>query len=150
MEINFKTKILFLLFFIVTLSCESIDYQKIKIENYKKTIYCISNEYIIDSVSFELNNELVFSTSLIDKKTGSSQVELNNLSNQYKVHKDYNFDKCDELVGLVFVRKKGNTNPITKEILNQKKDYKDIQQFFINLYPCKNTINEFDALRRLK
>lgn len=91
--------IILLFFFISITSCESIDYQVIKIDNKSKELICNSQDYIIDSVSLELNNKIVYSVSLLDKSEGETQIFLNKLSNKYKIYSKFDFDTCEELVG---------------------------------------------------
>lgn len=145
-----KLNIIICFLLISLTSCESIDYQKIIIDNKNKEIHCTSNEYIIDSISLELNDNVVYSVSLINKDKGEGKVILNKLNNKYKSYLFSDFASCDELVGQVYIRKKGNLTPITKEVINQRKDYKEIQQFFISFNPCSDSIKEFDALRKFK
>jgi hypothetical protein len=95
------------LFLISITSCELIDYQEIKIDYKNKEIICNSKDYVIDSVSLELNNKVVYSFSLHDKNEGETQIVLNKLSNNYKIYSKFDFDTCEELVGQVFIRKKG-------------------------------------------
>lgn len=138
------------LFLISITSCELIDYQEIKIDYKNKEIICNSKDYVIDSVSLELNNKVVYSFSLHDKNEGETQIVLNKLSNNYKIYSKFDFDTCKELVGQVFIRKKGNLNPITKDVIRQRIDYKEIQQFFISIKPCSDSIVTFSALRKFK
>ncbi|WP_143165317.1 hypothetical protein [Flavobacterium cucumis] len=148
MAIRYNILICFLLASIT--SCESIDYQKIIINAKNKELHCTSNEYIIDSISLELNDNVVYSVSLLNKDTGESKVILDKLNSKYKSYLLSDFTSCDEFVGQVFIRKKGNLNPITKEVINQKTDYKEIQQFFISFNPCLDSLKEFEALRKFK
>lgn len=145
-----RLKIIICFLLISITSCEFIDYQKIIIDNKNKEIHCSSDEYIIDSISLESNDNVVYSASLLNKDEGENKVILNKLNSKYKSYLLSDFTGCDELVGQVYIRKKGNLTPITKEVINQRKDFKEIQQFFISFKPCSDSINEFNALRKFK
>ncbi|WP_396184524.1 hypothetical protein [Flavobacterium sp.] len=131
-------------------SCDITDYQILKLDTKDKIIYIESSDYVIDSISLEKNETELFSISLKEKSGGENVINLYSIDTKYRIYKNYDFTKCDELVGIVFIRKKGFEGAITKNVISQRKNYKEIQQFFISVSPCSDSIVTFNALRRLK
>lgn len=133
------------------INCDNTDYQVLKIDNKNKIIKVLNSDYVIDSIAFEKNDKNIFSISLKDKLKGDSEINLLDISNDYKIHiNNFEFNNCDEVGGIVFIRKKGFNGNISDEVIRQKKHYQEIQLFFSSLKPCSNSIEKINVLRRLK
>jgi len=149
---NMETKFIYL--FIITFfffSCDNTDYQVLKIDNQNKKVEVLDSNYVIDSIAFEKDNKNIFSISLKNKFEGSNTIDLSKVSSEYKLYINH-IDSigCNNVSGIIFIRKKGFRENISKEVIRQKKHYQEIQQFFLTLKPCSNSIEEIKALRRLK
>ena len=140
-----------LIIFLVFVGCDNTKYQVLKVDNRAGTLEVLNGNYIIDSVAFEKDDNLIFSMALKNKTKGRNKLDLKNISSDYLVYTDnMNFKGCEGASGIAFIRQDGFSKKITDSIEKQKKFYQEIQQFWFDYRPCQDSIMKIDALRRLK
>ncbi|OED47249.1 hypothetical protein AB832_00645 [Flavobacteriaceae bacterium (ex Bugula neritina AB1)] len=139
----------------IVFSCNSIDYQTIKIDNQNKEIEIINSEkFVIDSVSIEKLGKLYFSKSLKNKSKGSKLISLKNNDSDYRLYIDsLSTLKCDDdnLSLDIVIREKGSVIRITKEIAMNFKHFKEAQVLRgLKYEPCSKKISILGTDRQYK
>lgn len=137
-----------ILFLFIFFGCTNIEYQKIIIDNNKKTISLLDSNFVIDSISITKFGKAHLSISLKDKLRGSSYLDINNLNSDYKINvNELNTLQCDDenLGLLIIIRKKGESVKVTENMANNFETNPNIQVLDRKYFPCSKKIDTLET-----
>ena len=145
-----KRSILFLVLVIICLGCNKVGYQKIIIDNNKKTISLLDTDFVIDSISIMKFGKPKLSISLINKEEGASYVSINHPDAGYVYADRLSTLDCDDqnFSVLIIVRKKGAAEKVTNQ--TNIKTNKNIQVASAKYVPCSNEIDTLETVGSFK
>lgn len=141
METKYLVVILILF---ISFGCTNIDYQKIIINNDKKTISLLNSNFVVDSISIRKFEKPILSISLKNKLLGSSYLNINNPNSGYKVYvNELSTLQCyDKDVSiLIIIRKKGESLKVTEKMANNFETNPNIQVLYSKYLPCSKEID---------
>jgi hypothetical protein len=142
---NYRLMIFF--FLLIISGCSNVDYQRIVIDNEKKTISILDSNFVIDSISIGKFGKSNLSISLKDKIQGISFLNITHPNPAYKVYVDeFSALNCDDNLSLlIIIRKKGESVKVTEDIANNFKTNPNIQVLYRKYFPCKKEIDTIET-----
>jgi len=147
-----KSLLIIMLTFIF-FGCTNIDYQKIVIDNNKRTISILDSDFVIDSISISKFGKTKYSISLKDKLLGSTDLDINQPNSAYKVYVDeLSTLLCDDknLSLLIIIRKKGEPVKVAENVANNFETNPYIQVLYRKYSPCSKEIDTLETDGNLK
>jgi hypothetical protein len=146
--------LLAILFLFAFFGCTNLDYQKIIINNDKKTISLLDSNFVIDSISVEKFGKAEYSISLNNKSLGKNSIILTKDNQGYNVYNNNlkSLDCNDDNLSLsIIIRKKGTTTRVTENMAMNYKVNADIQVLRSYTYhPCSKKIDTLETDRSFK
>lgn len=141
-------KYIVILILFVVCSCSNFKKQKIIINNEKKTISLQDSTFVIDSICIRKFKDTYFSTVLINKSKGSSELGMDSSNEGYKIYSNkLSKIPCNDenLVILVIIRKRGNATKVTEEIALNFEKNEFIQASYAKYFLCSNPIDTLET-----
>lgn len=132
----------------IFIGCSNIDYQKIVINNDKKTISLLNSSFVIDSVLIRKFGKPKFTAGLKNKSLGSNFIDLYYPNSEYRIYHDslsFLSGSDDNLGLLIFIRKKGSNVKITEDIESGLEVNPDIQRLYIKYLPYSKGIDTLET-----
>ncbi|WP_284653544.1 hypothetical protein [Flavobacterium terrisoli] len=137
----------------ISTGCSNIDYQKIVINNHKKTIKLLNPNFVIDSISISKFGKSKLSISLQNKLQGNSFLDITQPNLAYKVYADkFDYLSCDDpnLTLRIIIRQKGKDVKLTENVANNFETNPYIQTLYIKYLPCSKEVDTFETDGHLK
>lgn len=147
-----KSILVFIVFLLM--GCSNTNYNKIVIDNEKKTISILGDDFVIDSVSIQSFDIIKYSSSLNNKLQGENVVYLTRKNHGYELYVDKldSLNCDDENLSLsIYIRKRGSTEIVTEDISIGIKVSPNIQVLRgLRYLPCSKEIDTFETDRSFR